>query len=107
LNRDASATNNTLPQSGQFGRLKSSVARTRGDGYADCKVIVDPPRRQLTAPHLPPWCAARMARQRRLRETKVAVETENATRPLFHHTDKCCAAKMFRRTRRNRPAARS
>jgi len=32
----------TLPQSGHFGRLKSSVARTRGDAHADCTIIVDP-----------------------------------------------------------------
>jgi hypothetical protein len=47
LNRLSSAISNTLPQSGQFGRLKFSVAKIRVDGlvYADCKFIVDPPRR--------------------------------------------------------------
>jgi hypothetical protein len=44
LNRDSSANSKTLPQSGHFGRLKSSVARTRVDAlwYADCTIIVDP-----------------------------------------------------------------
>jgi hypothetical protein len=43
LNRDSSAISKTLPQSGHFGRLKSSVARTRVDAlwHADCTIIVD------------------------------------------------------------------
>jgi hypothetical protein len=43
LNRDSSANSKTLPQSGHFGRLKSSVARTRVDAlwHADCTIIVD------------------------------------------------------------------
>jgi hypothetical protein len=43
LNRDSSAISRTLPQSGHFGRLKSSVARTRVDAlwHADCTIIVD------------------------------------------------------------------
>jgi hypothetical protein len=54
LNRLSSAISNTLPQSGQFGRLKSSVATTRVDGlvYADGKFIVDPPRRFALRTHL-------------------------------------------------------
>jgi hypothetical protein len=44
LNRDSSAISRMLPQSGHFGRLKSSVARTRVDAlwHADCTIIVDP-----------------------------------------------------------------
>jgi hypothetical protein len=43
LNRDSSANSKMLPQSGHFGRLKSSVARTRVDAlwHADCTIIVD------------------------------------------------------------------
>jgi hypothetical protein len=52
LNRESSAISNTLPQSRQFGRLKSSVATTRVDAlmYADCKFIVDPPS-TFRSPH--------------------------------------------------------
>jgi hypothetical protein len=49
LNRDSSAISKTLPQCGQFGRLKSLVAktwvaRTPVDAlwHADCTIIVDP-----------------------------------------------------------------
>jgi hypothetical protein len=44
LNRDSSAISRMLPQSGHFGRLKSSVARTRVDAlwHADCTIIVAP-----------------------------------------------------------------
>jgi hypothetical protein len=43
LNRDSSANSKTLPQSGHFGRLKSSVARTRVDAvwHADWTIIVN------------------------------------------------------------------
>jgi hypothetical protein len=43
LNRDSSANSKTLPQSGHFGRLRTSVARTRVDAlwHADCPTIVD------------------------------------------------------------------
>jgi hypothetical protein len=43
LNRDSSAISRTLPQSGHFGRLRTSVARTRVDAlwHADCPTIVD------------------------------------------------------------------
>src|ERR1700731_417472 len=43
LNRDSSAISRTLPQSGHFGRLRTSVARTRADAlwHADCPTIVD------------------------------------------------------------------
>src|SRR5580700_3828557 len=43
LNRDSSAISRMLPQSGHFGRLKSSVARTRVDAlwHADCTIIVN------------------------------------------------------------------
>jgi hypothetical protein len=52
LNRLSSAISNTLPQSGQFGRLKFSVAKTRVDGlvYADCKFIVGLLDVSLSAP---------------------------------------------------------
>jgi hypothetical protein len=47
LNQDSSATSRTIPQLGHFGRLRSSVARTRVDRawQADWTIIVDPPRR--------------------------------------------------------------
>jgi hypothetical protein len=43
LNRVSSAISRMLPQSGHFGRLKSSVARTRVDAlwHADWTIIVD------------------------------------------------------------------
>jgi hypothetical protein len=43
LNRDSSAISRTLPQSGHFGRLKSSVARTHLDAlwHADWSIIAD------------------------------------------------------------------
>jgi hypothetical protein len=61
LKRDSSATSNTLPQRGHFGRLRFSLAKNRvgtrvatcGDKawHADWTIIVDPPRRTLTAPY--------------------------------------------------------
>src|SRR5271170_7636205 len=57
LNRDSSATSRMLPQPGHFGRLRFSVAWTRLDEatfavtwHADWTIIVDSPRRSLTAP---------------------------------------------------------
>jgi hypothetical protein len=51
LNRDSSATSKTLPQRGQFGRLKFAVARVRAVGtwQVDWTIIVDSPRRP--SPH--------------------------------------------------------
>jgi hypothetical protein len=51
--RDSSAIKRTLPQRGQFGRLRLSFASKRGAGtwHAEWTIIVDPPRRtHLTAP---------------------------------------------------------
>jgi hypothetical protein len=51
LNWDSSATSKTLPQRGQFGRLRSSVAITGVDDawHAVWTIIVDPPQRLTTS----------------------------------------------------------
>jgi hypothetical protein len=57
--RDSSATSKTLPQRGQLGRLRFSLAKNRGARawyaelwHADGTIIADPPRR--THPHRNP-----------------------------------------------------